>query len=348
MKKYIYQTVFFLVFIIWFGLLFGEKYWNFQQGQREIQVYNEEVQQHIASLSNSNLQTWEADVELYYTPYLSLLDDLVERIENAEERVYVEAYIFTETRLRDALISAHKRGIDVKILLENNPYKAPYLNDKHFNTFKESDLSVKWSDPLNYSLNHAKFFIIDESAFISTGNISYSLFKYNRDFIVEINQQALVEKIVTLFKSDFQHIKQWVIDENLVLSPDYSREKLSALIDASEKSIDFYFPYIADEAFKKLLFEAAERGIKIRGIVEKNFYHENTQLLEEFTAAGIEISFLQSHKLHGKAMLFDDNLLYIWSINFSTFSFDENRELWVILKDFEVIQKFKKLFNSDF
>jgi phosphatidylserine/phosphatidylglycerophosphate/cardiolipin synthase-like enzyme len=50
----------------------------------------------------------------------------------------VEVYIFTETNMRDALIRAHGRGVDVKILLENNPYMAPYLNDKHYDAFKDA------------------------------------------------------------------------------------------------------------------------------------------------------------------------------------------------------------------
>jgi len=58
--------------------------------------------------------------------------------------------------------------VDVKILLENNPYQAPYLNDSHYNDFKDAGIDVRWSDPLNYSLNHAKLLIIDERTYVST------------------------------------------------------------------------------------------------------------------------------------------------------------------------------------
>ncbi len=98
--------------------------------------------------------------------------------------MYVEVYIFTERDLRDALIRAYARGVDVKILLENNPYQAPYLNDDHFTSFQQAHIPVKWSDPLNYSLNHAKLLLIDDYAYISTGNFSYSLFTKNRDMLV--------------------------------------------------------------------------------------------------------------------------------------------------------------------
>jgi hypothetical protein len=34
---------------------------------------------------------------------------MVEKIESSKDKVYVEVYIFTEKRLRKALIDAHKR-----------------------------------------------------------------------------------------------------------------------------------------------------------------------------------------------------------------------------------------------
>jgi phosphatidylserine/phosphatidylglycerophosphate/cardiolipin synthase-like enzyme len=174
---------------------------------------------------------------------------LVEEIDAAREKIYVEVYIFTETHLRDALIRAHKRGIEVKILLENNPYKAPYLNDKHYNAFQDAGVNVVWSDPLNYSLNHSKLLLIDEKAYISTGNFSYSLFKYNRDFLVSFTDSEFLESLEKLFLQDFNHQNIGVYHESLVLSPEYSRFKLTSLLQGSQESVKFYFPYIADDDF---------------------------------------------------------------------------------------------------
>ena len=176
------------------------------------------------------------------------------------------------------MIAAHERGVDVKILLENNPYQAPYLNDKHYNAFSDAWLDVIWSDPLNYSLNHSKLLIIDEKAYVSTWNFSYSLFKYNRDFIVSLSETEIVNTLEELFLLDFSHNKKWVYHENLVLSPDYAREKLSNLVQSAQKNIDFYFPYIADDTFEELLFHMADSGIQIRWIVEENFIKKTKML----------------------------------------------------------------------
>ena len=126
------------------------------------------------------------------TPDLKLLDTIVSHIDEAKEEIYVEVYIFTEKKMREALVRAHKRGVSVKVLLENNPYQTPYLNDDTFEILETAGIDVRWSDPLLYSLNHSKLLMIDDRAYISTGNFSYSLFAHNRDFLLELRQVELI------------------------------------------------------------------------------------------------------------------------------------------------------------
>jgi phosphatidylserine/phosphatidylglycerophosphate/cardiolipin synthase-like enzyme len=96
------------------------------------------------------------------------------------------------------------------------------------------------------------------------------------------------------------------------------------------------------------LFETAHRGVGIQGVVEEKFYQENTDIIEEFSENDIQLRPLESSKLHAKALLVDDAYLYIGSINFSRYSFDENREIGVIITDQEIIEKYLELFESDF
>jgi phosphatidylserine/phosphatidylglycerophosphate/cardiolipin synthase-like enzyme len=287
------------------------------------------------------------DTELLITPDLWLLDDIVLQIDQAEKRVYLEVYIFTERDMRDAIIRAHKRWIEVKVLLENNPYKAPYLNDSHYRDLEDAGVNVAWSDPLNYSLNHSKLLIIDESAYVSTGNFSYSLFKYNRDLLVRIIDREFLDVLVTLFLWDFTHKNIWIYHENLVLSPDYSRSKMTNLVLWAQQSIDFYFPYLADDQFQEVLFKMANSWVKIRWIVDKTFYKENPDIVELYSEKGIELREIKKWKLHAKSIIVDKQIAYIGSINFSTYSFDENREIGLILGDSQVIEKLLEIFSSD-
>jgi phosphatidylserine/phosphatidylglycerophosphate/cardiolipin synthase-like enzyme len=83
-------------------------------------------------------------------------------------------------------------------------------------------------------------------------------------------------------------------------------------------------------------------------VVEEKFYNTDTNIIQEFKNHSIELHALESDKLHGKAILVDDKYLYIGSVNFSSYSFDNNREIGVIISDPQIVLKFKKIFESDF
>jgi ABC-type iron transport system FetAB ATPase subunit len=43
------------------------------------------------------------------TPNVQLLDEIASKIDKAKTRIYVEVYIFTEKRMKKALVDAKKR-----------------------------------------------------------------------------------------------------------------------------------------------------------------------------------------------------------------------------------------------
>ncbi len=346
MKQKVFQIIVIFIFFVGFWYFYGDEFWDYQDTQQQEKIYQESISEKKESFDMQNISTLE-DTQLFVTPDLWLLDDIVSQIDNAQERVYLEAYIFTERDMRDAIIRAHSRGVEVKVLLENNPYKAPYLNDSHYNDLDSAGVNVAWSDPLNYSLNHAKMLIIDDTVYVSTGNFSYSLFKHNRDFLIKIHDSEFLEILEALFLWDFWHKNIGIYHENLVLSPDYSRSKLTNLVRWAQKSIDFYFPYLADEDFQNVLFELAASGIKIRWIVDTTFYKENPELIELYISNWINLRKINSWKLHAKSIMVDDRIAYVGSINFSTYSFDENREIGVILQEQNVVTTLLEVFNSD-
>ncbi len=341
------QTIQFLAtLLLFFGILaisFWDEYFDFYKEQK-----HQEYTPNSQDFETEYIQDISVD-RLWHTPDKQLRDILAQRIRDAEKRVYISAYIFTEKTLRDAVIYTHEQWKDVQVLLENNPYRAPYLNDKIYNAFQNEWLPVRWSDPLNYALNHAKYIIIDDSVYISTGNFSYSLFTKNRDLIIETRNPEVLEVLEEVFLADFSHKKRFFAHENLVISPETSRKQLTNLVRSAQNTLDIYFPYVADDAFQYELFSASDRWVRVRFITEKGFYEdaENVVLLEEFYRKGIEVFPIKKYKLHVKAILADEEVLYIGSINFSRYSFDENREIGILLKEQEIISQFLELYNND-
>ena len=347
MKKILHLTIA-LIFIVGFGLYFGPEYWQFRDAQKLESSNAEVTSQSIKDFSINSVPDFRWKLELYSTPNKEFLTQIVSEIDAAQNNIYVEVYIFTEKDMRDAIIRAHNRWVEVKILLENNPYQAPYLNDKHYNSFVDAGIDVRWSDPLNYSLNHAKLLMIDEFAYISTWNFSYSLFTKNRDLLVKIGDVWFVQKLRELFLLDYERIAGWVIDSRLVLSPSQSRFKLVSLIESAATNLDIYFPYLADDALEELIIKKSKEWVQVRLVVEKLYFNENPEVILKLTNAWIMVQAMKWPKLHAKSILSDWKLLYIWSINFSRYSLDENREIWILLQNKEIIEKFTHIFSSDF
>jgi|TARA_B110000879_G_C10756382_1_gene349848 phosphatidylserine/phosphatidylglycerophosphate/cardiolipin synthase-like enzyme len=77
------------------------------------------------------------------------------------------------------------------------------INNKSFNNLESSGVPVVWSDSEDYSFNHSKFIIIDNHFYISTGNYSYSTFKYNRDFFIKSDDSEILDKILEIYNHDY-------------------------------------------------------------------------------------------------------------------------------------------------
>jgi len=95
------------------------------------------------------------------------------------------------------------------------------------------------------------------------------------------------------------------------------------------------------------LFEVAESWVKIRGIVDTTYYKENPDTIKLYSEKWIEIHEINSWKLHAKSIIIDARVAYIGSINFSRYSFDENREIWIIVDNKNILEQLLKVFYSD-
>jgi phosphatidylserine/phosphatidylglycerophosphate/cardiolipin synthase-like enzyme len=66
------------------------------------------LEKQLGDFSLENIKEIE-DIEIYDTPNKQLLNDIVQQIDSAKEKIYLEVYIFTEKRIREALKRAQTR-----------------------------------------------------------------------------------------------------------------------------------------------------------------------------------------------------------------------------------------------
>ncbi len=298
------------------------------------------------SFENIEYLSW---VTLKNTPDLKLLDELVSKIDSSKNKVYLEVYIFTEKRIRKALIDAHKRWVDVKVILEKNVYKAPSLNTQAFKELEKAWISIVYSNPENYSLNHSKMMIVDDEVILSTGNYSYSTFRYNREFFVFIKNEWLQKTFWEIFQNDFDGVKKNIYHNNLILSPFSSRIKLEYLLKNAKKSIKIYAHNFSDNSVMDILLQKQKENIEVKMIFpDFKKVSSNQDEVEKLQQNNISINIVDKPEIHAKSILIDDEYLYIWSVNFSSYSIDKNREIGILLKNGEIITQFLDIFEDDF
>ena len=335
--------------LLFFSACENEYVENYEQTQSFVEQ-KAEVLNELDDFSLENI--WEFDdIELFYTPQsksFNLIDKIVSQIENADEKVYLSTYIFTEKRIFAALKNAQKKWIDVRVLMEKNVYKAPFLNNNRYEDLESAWVNVAWADPDDYSLNHTKMLIIDDSVIISTGNYSYSSFAYNREFFMQIWDPDFVSLLTDVYLADFAGDIYTDYDERLIMSPLLTRSKFSTLVSSAQESIQIYSQTFSDDTLEQELSEAVQNWIDVEIIFpELDQISSNQESYDIFTKAWVTVHTMKKPKLHAKAMLIDKKYLYLWSINFSYYSIEENREIWVIITNPEIIDKFLWVYKSD-
>jgi phosphatidylserine/phosphatidylglycerophosphate/cardiolipin synthase-like enzyme len=94
---------------------------------------------------------------------------LVERtIRKAEQTIDVAAYYFTSQKIADALVAAHERGVEVRVLLDKGQGKRHY---RAVQSLHEAGIPIRINR--RYAIMHNKYLIIDKKT-VETGSFNYT------------------------------------------------------------------------------------------------------------------------------------------------------------------------------
>jgi phosphatidylserine/phosphatidylglycerophosphate/cardiolipin synthase-like enzyme len=96
--------------------------------------------------------------------------------------------------------------VDVRVILEGNVFGTPRINDATYKKLKNAHIPVVFSDSQKYNFTHAKFWMIDDTYCVSTGNLTYSAFQKNRDIIVCDTDKKVLSFFELLFLADERHM----------------------------------------------------------------------------------------------------------------------------------------------
>ena len=272
---------------------------------------------------------------------------ILDAINNAQKEILVEVYLLSDKDIIASLENARARGVAVNVMLEDHPFGGGNINPKTKEELLSKDIKVAWSNP-EFALTHEKAIIIDaNTAFILSQNLTAASFTKNREFDVIDKNISDVTEIRNIFLADWSRESFKPTDTDLIESPDNSRVVLEALIRQAKMEIDIEVEVIGDINIINLLKEKA-KVIPVKLILPTiKQISSNSKTINELSQNNVQVKTMTNPYVHGKTIIVDNRNAYIGSINFSSQSLDENRELGIILSDENALTMLENTFEHD-
>ena len=130
-----------------------------------------------------------AKAKVLYSQDVNINKELIPLIENADRFAFFAVYTFTRTDIRDALIAAKKRGIEVRGITDRSQFENLATQRSLIKALREAGIDVVTQDHLG--IMHLKLLVTDKAYASGSYNWTSSATNLN-DEIIEIgNEETL-------------------------------------------------------------------------------------------------------------------------------------------------------------
>ncbi len=267
---------------------------------------------------------------------------LLDVINSAQKEILLTVYLLSDPDVELYLAEAEKRGVEVKVLLEEHPFGGASLNPAAKKVLEQAGAEVRWANP-GFTLTHEKTIVVDGRVVcVLTMNLSKTAFAKNREYNACDQDPGDVTEAKTIFTADWERKGYAPSQPNLVVSPDNSRGKLTAFIKSAKKSLDVEVEVLQDSRMIDLLAQKATE-IPVRIILPPvSKVDTNKKALEKLKAKT-----LSSPYIHAKLIVVDGERAYLGSVNLSGQSLDQNRELGILISQGDIIERITQIFDRD-
>jgi len=243
---------------------------------------------------------------------------------SASDRLWLAGYTLTSDRITDRLLTAHRRGVDVRVLVEGEPIGGrSRAGARRLDRLAAAGVEVRaLGGPHDrYAVHHAKYAIVDDRAMVITENWKPGGTGGNgsRGWGVVTGQPSIVANLSTTFAADagWRDAIPWsayragrsfdpgepalgsyprnhdpelvAVDETeLLVAPDNARGRMIGLLENATTSIDVVQVRLGgwDDPFAVALRRAASRGVDVRVMLSSAWYvrEENAEIVDRFAA----------------------------------------------------------------
>jgi phosphatidylserine/phosphatidylglycerophosphate/cardiolipin synthase-like enzyme len=287
---------------------------------------------------------------------------LAASIDAARLTVDVAVYSLNLRSIRDALIRAHQRGVQVRVVMESDN-----LDGSAPQALIEAGIPVLGDR--REGLMHNKFVVIDRSeVWMGSMNFTYSgtyednnqliLFrsvKMAENYTKEFEEMFIDDKFGDNVIPETPNPKIKIDDTNIEIyySPDDGvATPLQEILNRAEKSIYFMaFSFTTDE-FGEVIRTKAENGLTIAGVMEDEQVKTNIGTeYDLFKQAGLDV-FIDGNRgqMHHKTMIVDGRIVITGSYNFSRSAETRNDENLIVIYNEQIadffLQEFRRVYQQ--
>jgi len=146
------------------------------------------------------------DEQVYFSPKGGCTEAIVRNLDQAERYVLVQAYSFTSKPIAQALVNAHKRGVNVKVLLDKS--------QRHGKGSKLGllvDAGIPVMIDTKHSIAHNKVMIIDGLTVITGSfNFTSAAEDKNAENLLVLHDKAAAKKYRDNWDRHQQHSEAYV------------------------------------------------------------------------------------------------------------------------------------------
>ncbi len=277
------------------------------------------------------------------------LDPVLNEFNGAVRSIDLVVYELTERQVLAALESAQRRGVQVRVLLEEHPFGAGNINGSAAARLQQAGVQVRWANP-RFSLTHEKAAVIDRrEALILTLNLTASAFTRNREYGAIDRDPEDVAEVQALFDADWNRISYSPVRPALVVSPDNARRRFEAIVGQAAGELDVESEEVQDAGIEQALVASAKRGVHVRLVISpaEGGTDSNAAGLQRLKAGGVDVRYMRKPYVHAKLFVADGRAAFAGSENISRQSLDGNRELGVFLSEPASLSRLQGTFGQD-
>jgi phosphatidylserine/phosphatidylglycerophosphate/cardiolipin synthase-like enzyme len=292
----------------------------------------------------------------------SIPEKLIDHINQAQDTIHIASFEFNLTPVADALIDAHKRGVEVKWVTDDEHGIEADEEDGHgqFAMLEKAGIEVK--DDERGALMHNKFWIFDKQT-VWTGSTNITAngnFRNNNNVLVIDSPEvaAIYEReFAEMWDGEFgptspSNVKDQrvVIDgtsvQVLFAAEDEVASRLIPLIKNAQNSIRFMAFSFTHDGMGEAVLARTKAGVDVKGIFETR--GSETEYSEMSALYCAKVPVRQDGNpgtFHHKVFIIDDQMVVTGSLNFSDNADESNDENVVIVTNRDIATQYLQEFE---